>query len=281
MNTSMISSANTLSQLQVKIDTHAHNLANLNTTGFKRRQALFTDLLNQQINAQPRVAPRQTPHGVRIGYGARVAQTTLRQEQGSPNPTNRPLDFMIEGANAWFRLLATTIGADGEEGTEVVYTRDGSFYKTPHPEWEGMVRLTAADGSPLLAAFDEEITFPAHYDTINLTENGILEIYASDNPDERVEYHLNLAYISRPDQLLAIGQNRYRLAGGEADLIDLTLQGEGNTDIRLHQGMLESSNVDLTEEMSQLIATQRLMQFTSRSITIADEMMGLANSIRS
>lgn len=281
MNSSMLTSANTLSQLQLKIDTHANNVANLNTPGFKRRQALFNDLLHQAITAQPRVTPRQTPHGLRIGYGAKVAQTTLRQEQGSPITTHRPLDFMIEGEGAWFRLLASGPGVNAEGGTEVVYTRDGSFYKTPHPELAGMVRLTAADGSPLLAAFDEEITFPAHYDTISLTENGILELYDSRQPEERLTYNLQLAYISRPDQLVALGQNRFRLAEGEVDLIDLTLQGEGEPAIRLRQGMLESANVDLSEELTQLMATQRLMQFTSRSITMADEMLGLANSIRS
>ena len=274
MNTSMITSANTLSQLQYKLDTLANNLANVNTTGFKRRQAVFSELLSQAITAQPREMPRVTPHGIRIGYGAKVAQTTLRQDQGNPNVTERPLDFMIEGTGAWFRILSLTPGGEGE----VLYTRDGSFYKTPYPAQAGIAFLTAADGSPLLAANDELILFPAHYDTFSLSPDGVLEISSGNNPQERVVYRLDLAYISRPDQLVAVGQNRFRLPDGEAPVINLALQ---NGQIRLRQRALESSNVDLAEEMTQLIATQRLMQFTARSITLADEMLGLANSIRS
>ncbi|MDQ0339443.1 flagellar basal-body rod protein FlgG [Caldalkalibacillus uzonensis] len=285
MNRIMLTSATSLRQLQLKVDTHAHNLSNLNTAGFKRREATFQDLLTQQIYNQPhpgQEAGRLTPYGVRIGHGVRISQTTLRPEQGGVLVTERPLDFMIEGPHAWFRLGHTAVGEAGVEAGEVVYTRDGHFQLAPHPELDGLVRVVAADGSPLLAADGGQITFPAHYDTIELREDGTLLAYPAQTPQESVEYNLAVAYIDRPDQLVAIGDNRFRWPGDAADieLINLVEQEPGGRTIRLRQGALETSNVDLAQEMTQVMATQRLMQLQARSISIADDMMGLANSIR-
>ncbi|GGK25586.1 flagellar basal body rod protein FlgG [Caldalkalibacillus thermarum] len=285
MNRVMLTSAATLRQLQLKVDTHAHNLANLNTAGFKRREAAFQDLLTRQLHNQPHLrqeAGRLTPYGVRLGHGGRVSQTLLRTEQGGMIITNRPLDFMIEGPHAWFCLASINNAEAGGGQQEVVYTRDGRFHLAPHPDLAGFVRLVAADGSPLLAADGGQITFPAHYDTIELREDGTLAAYQAQTPENRVEYVLGLAYIERPDQLVAMGENRFRWPGEEAEIevLNLAQQDPAERTIRLRQGALETSNVDLTQEMTQVMAAQRLMQLKARSISIADEMLGLANSIR-
>lgn len=280
MNGMMITSATTLRELQQKIDTHAHNLANVNTTGFRRRETTFGELLSRELNNQPHVQYEQgrlTPHGLRLGQGARINQTTLDMRPGQVQQTDQPLDFMIEGRQAWFRLAA--IGEDGDE--EIVYTRDGRFQLTPDPEQAGWVRVVAADGSPLLAADGNPITFPAAYDTIELREDGLLTVYNKVAPEENMIFIVGLAYIERPDQLAAIGENRFRWLGEEeVPLINLAEQAPGPDLVRLHQGRLETSNVDLVQEMTQVMATQRLLQLQARSVSIADEMMGLANGIR-
>ncbi|MBU8909092.1 flagellar basal body protein, partial [Desertibacillus haloalkaliphilus] len=86
MNTSMIAASNTMGQIQRKLDTISHNIANTNTTGYKRRESTFTDLLHQQVNNQSRAAlevGRLTPNGIRVGTGAKIAQTAVRTEIGS------------------------------------------------------------------------------------------------------------------------------------------------------------------------------------------------------
>lgn len=288
MNTSMITASNTLSQLQLKVDTIANNIANLNTVGYKRREATFQDLLTQQINQQPypqKEMGRVTPHGLRVGYGARVGQTIYHMGQGSALVTDNPLDLMIEGENGFFRTVRTWVDDDGQTQSEIAYTRSGALQLQIDPEDPDYVRLVTPQGHALL---DEEgdfpISFVQDYDTIEISPEGTIRLTYEDGQID--EYQISMVAIHRPDRLEALGDSLFRIPGDE-----VALENEGvltRVDLRdveekpfqIRQGALEMSNVDLTEEMMELISTQRLMQFQSRSITIADEMMGLANSIR-
>nr|WP_236838677.1 flagellar hook-basal body protein [Caldalkalibacillus salinus] len=283
----MVTSANTLNELQKKLDTLSHNVSNVNTVGYKRRGASFQDLLTQQVNNQPhphKEVGRQTPEGLRVGHGAKIGQTTLHTAQGAPQETGRPLDVMIEGEDVYFRVRQAWVDESGTEHIETVYTRDGALQLSEDPEGLGYVRLQTKQGLPLIDQYTGmSISFDQNYESIDIKSDGTVEVYYPDD-DVPEEFQLSVAKVNRPDQLQALGGNLFGLEGDEEALLgDNVLRRFDVNDEKpyaVRQGMLELSNVDLSQELTEMIVTQRMMQFQSRSITIADEMMGLANTIR-
>lgn len=289
MNIQMITASTTMNQLQKKVDTISHNIANVSTTGYKRREATFQEALTQNIKNQPhgqKEMARQTPYGIRVGHGAILGQTTMRYEQGSMQVTDRPLDFMLEGEKVWFRTMRTWTDEDGNPREELLYTRDGSFQLTPDQDDPTYLRLTTAQGLTVLDDLELPIQILSNYERIEMSEEGVLRVYYPGFADQPEEYALNIVQMNRPDLFEGVGENQFRLPGELADheandtIFSLDLQGADRGTVKVRQGALEMSNVDLTTEMTELMTTQRLMQFQSRSISMADEMMGLANSIR-
>lgn len=268
-----------MSELQKKIDLIGNNIANVNTNGYKRQEASFSDALvhsiEKQVGQQNEVG-RNTPFGLRIGAGAVLSQTATRNEQGSVRQTDRPLDFMIQGENSYFRISS-------EAGTS--YTKDGSFQVQPILN-SNQVSLVTANGEAVLGANNQPIVFDADYGTLQLNESGALEVSYKDTNKEPTEIQMGIAQINRPNALEKIGGNLYRLPGTEAEqiadgnlqLINLSQQNDGSISIK--QGALEASNVELADEMTELIATQRLFQSQGRAISYADDMMGLVNTIK-
>lgn len=278
MNIQMNTASNTMSELQKKIDLIGNNIANVNTNGYKRQEASFSDALVQSIEkqvGQQHEVGRNTPYGLRIGAGAILSQTAVRNEQGSVRQTDRPLDFMIQGENAYFRVSS-------EDG--VSYTKDGSFQVQPILN-SNQVSLVTANGEAVLGANNQPIVFDADYETLQLNGNGALEIFYND-PKQPVEIQMGIAQVNRTNSLEKIGGNLYRLAGTEAEQIAngnlqlINLAQQNDSSIRIKQGALEASNVELSDEMTELIATQRLFQSQGRAISYADDMMGLVNSIK-
>ena len=277
MNIQMHSAASSMRELQKKIDVIANNIANVSTTGYKRQEASFSDALTQSFNRQAGLqheVGRLTPNGIRVGSGTQLTQTSLRTEQGSVMKTDRALDFMIQGATGFFRVAS--------EGN-FFYTRDGSFQTQPVLN-SNQVNLVTSSGDSVLDFNDNPISFDGDYDSIRVNEQGLLEVSYED-ARASVQFQLSIAEVGRPDLLEKVGANRYQLAGTEAAQIanrnlQVNLSAENNGAIRVHQGALEMSNVDLATEMTELIATQRLFQSQGRAISFADDMMGLVNMIR-
>lgn len=268
-----------MSELQKKLDLIGNNIANVNTNGYKRQEASFSDALVQSIEkqvGQQNEVGRTTPYGLRIGAGAILSQTAVRNEQGSIRQTDRPLDFMIQGESAYFR-----ISSDGNN----VYTKDGSFQVQPVPN-SNQMSLVTANGDSVMDANNQPIVFDADYENIQLAGNGTLEISYKDATKQPTEIQMGIAQINRQNSLQKIGENRFRFTGTEAEqlangnlqFIDLSQQADGTIGIK--QGMLEMSNVDLADEMTELIATQRLFQSQGRAISYADDMMGLVNTMK-
>ena len=279
MNIQMNSAAGSMRELQKKVDIIANNIANVNTTGYKRSEANFSDALVQSFDRQAGAANeigRATPNGLIIGSGVKIAQTTIRNEQGSIQTTDRPLDFAIQGESAFFRVAS--------EG-QVFYTKDGSFQIQPVLN-STQVNLVTSSGDAVLDSNNNPISFGANYDSIKANQNGTLEITYKNTTQPPTQIQLSVANINQPNLLEKIGANRYQLPGTEAEQLAnglmqvVDLSQPNNSGIRIAQGSLEQSNVDLTEEMTELIATQRLMQSQSKAITFADDMMGLVNTIR-
>lgn len=268
-----------MSELQKKLDLISNNIANVNTNGYKRQEASFSDALvlslEKQVGQKNEVG-RITPYGLRIGAGAILSQTAVRNDQGSIKQTDRPLDFMIQGESAYFR-----IASDGD----TLYTKDGSFQVQPILN-STQVSLVTANGDAVLGANNQPIVFDADFDNIHLNGRGALEISYKDPDKQPTEIQMGLAQINRQNSLTKIGENRFRLTGTEAEqlasgnlqLIDLSQPNDGS--IQIKQNALEMSNVDLTDEMTELITTQRLFQSQGRAISYADDMMGLVNTIK-
>lgn len=274
----MITATNTLGQLQTKLDTIGNNIANSSTVGYKAKQASFQELLYQQYNndKQDRTL-RQSPVGIRYGVGAHISQIQSNETQGSLQTTGRDLDFAMTKANQYFNILMP----DGE-GTRMAYTRQGNFYVTPVQD--GTAMLVSADGYPVADANGNAITFQDDVSGFTLSDGGTLNINFNDGTSAQVALgvtqitkpqvmeQLDGAYITLPDNLNELGY-------AEGDILT-EMQGANRAGIGMESGMLESSNVNLSQEMTDLISTQRSYQFNSRAVTIADQMLGLINGIR-
>ncbi|MGP3560172.1 flagellar hook-basal body protein [Geobacillus sp. BK01] len=269
---SMLTAANTMNALQQRLDTISHNIANSNTVGFKRREASFAELLTEQVDRLPDDgAPRQTPPGVRYGNGARLASTMLVPAQGALIETGRALDVAFTAANQWFRVRLT-----GQNGAETVgYTRAGNFSFTPSA---GRLALVTSDGRPVLDETNAPVELPAGTNRIELSPTGTLTaIDASGAIVARV--NLGVTAIDRPQLLEAQGDNVFTLPAVPGAARELN--GALRNDIAIKQGALEQSNVDLGEELTGMIATNRAYQLNARAVSISEQMLGLINNLRS
>lgn len=275
----MITATNTMGQLQSKLDIISNNIANSNTNGYKAKESTFSELLYQQFNndqLDPTV--RQTPVGIRYGVGASLGQIQTNPKQGLLQNTDRDLDFAFNKPKQYFNILMP----DGENGTKTVYTRQGDFYVSPLNN--GTVMVVNADGYPVADATGQAITLPENVTGFAVREGGTLEatyangeiirtdLAVTEFQKPQVMEHISGTYVGLPNNLEELGFT-------EADVLT-ELQGANRQQIGLQNGMLEMSNVDISKEMTDLIQTQRSYQFNARSVTLADQMLGLINSIR-
>ncbi|MGD6966597.1 flagellar hook-basal body protein [Rossellomorea vietnamensis] len=277
MNRTMIGATNTLNQLQKQMDVIGHNLANSDTNGYKRREAMFSELLVQSVNNQREdreLNGRLTPAGIRQGAGAKLGQSEINLKQGSLKSTGRNLDFALTAGNQFFKVLV-----QGEEGADVRYTRDGAFYANPIGNGEMM--LVNGQGHAVLDENDNFITFNENVkgEDIILRDSGQLTIGG-------LPFNLGVVSLEKPQFMEQIGQNLLGLPqnleglGVNQDEILTNMNGALRNNIGLSQSSLEGSNVDIGKEMTDMMNVQRAYQFQSRSISMADQMMGLVNGIR-
>ncbi|MGG7619511.1 flagellar hook-basal body protein [Bacillus coreaensis] len=275
MNRTMITATNTLSQLQKQMDIISNNMANVDTNGYKRREATFTDLLVQEFNNQERAnkeVNRLTPNGIRQGTGAKLGQAQLVMTQGALKQTDRSLDTAFTKEGQFFKVLVQTNGVN-----EVQYTRNGALYLSPLSDTE--VMLVNGDGLPVLDENNNPITINGEAKDYNIDANGQLTVTKTAGATE--VFNLGVVRVNKPQFLEQRGGNLLGLPANVAEDEVLTeLNGGLRAEISLQQGALEQSNVDLSKEMTELINVQRAYQFQSRSVTLADQMMGLVNGIR-
>lgn len=275
MNRTMITATNTLAQLQKQMDIISNNMANVDTNGYKRREATFTDLLVQEFNNQERAnkeVNRLTPNGIRQGTGAKLGQAQLVMTQGALKQTDRSLDTAFTKEGQLFKVLVQTNGVN-----EVQYTRNGALYLSPLSDTE--VMLVNGDGLPVLDENNNPITINGEAKDYNINANGQLTVTKTAGATE--VFNLGVVRVNKPQFLEQRGGNLLGLPANVAqDEVLTELNGGLRAEISLQQGALEQSNVDLSKEMTELINVQRAYQFQSRSVTLADQMMGLVNGIR-
>ena len=246
---------------QTNVDVVANNIANVNTTGFKKARAAFEDLFYQQLRRAGTTAleGRTTPTGTEVGTGVRLVGTPRNFEAGSPLETHQPLDLLIDG-EGFFRVQ-TYDGA-------IAYTRDGSFGL----DSEG--NIVSQDGFLLDPGAQIDMTAVIG---VQVTAEGIIQVI---NPDATTSDagQIQLARFPNPGGLAARGDNLFV----ETDASGAETTGTpGTTGFGIIRGgFLEQSNVDVVEEMVGLIRAQRAYDVNSNSIQVADEMLQVANNLR-
>ncbi|HHU20366.1 MAG TPA: flagellar hook-basal body protein [Bacilli bacterium] len=272
-----IQAAVTMGQLQNKLDLISHNVANLNTSGYKSQSGNFSSLIYQNIDNlrdQAANAPgRQTPHGIRLGSGARIGHTNINLSAGALNVTNRGLDIALLRDNHLLQIEVTENG-----NTETRYTRDGTLYLQPIDG--GQLMLTTSDGHPVIGQTGGAIIFDENIEDVRINEIG--QIVTLRGGTEFVEDGLALVEAVRPQFLEPAGKNLFRLP----DLTEAAYVAEdivtevAQFDNEIQSGTLEQSNVDLATQMAELLQTQRAYQYNARTITMHDQMRGLINQLR-
>lgn len=264
--TALHSAATGLSALSTSLDVIANNLANINTVGFKGSRVNFEDLLYQQ-KAQPGVENAigdQRPMGIQVGTGVRVAGTQLSFEQGTPLPTEKELDWMIDGPGLFQVSILDEQGIDG-----VGYTRAGSFTLNSL----GEVVLGNAQGSRL----QPPIAIDGNPSRIEVSQTGQVVLFGQNN-EELGTQQLELATFVNPAGLKHIGGNIFveTVASGPAIVGEPGQAALGT----IKQGFLENSNVDPTRELVDLIKTQRAFEMNSKTIQAADETLQTISNLR-
>ena len=236
----------------------ANNLANVNTTGFKRDRAQFDTLAYQQITAPGAQATDQNKYatGLNLGSGVQIMGTSRIDTQGSMQVTGNSLDLAIQGSG-FFQVLRP----DGSTG----YTRDGSFSRTA----DGT--LVTTDGMPL----QPPIQVPDGAMSITIGPDGTVSATLQGQTTPSSVGKIQTVRFMNPSGLQADGGNLLSetAASGAPQVGDPGTDGRGT----VSQGSLEASNVDITEELVDMIETQRAYEVNSKVIKATDEMMQYAN----
>ncbi|WLR50685.1 flagellar hook-basal body protein [Bacillus tianshenii] len=279
MNRSMINASVSMGQLQRKIDTIGHNLANSNTNGYKRRETNFQDLLVQQFDNQRREAEetgRRTPNGIRTGVGARLSETELVLEQGGIKTTDRDLDLALAKENHFFEI--SSVDNNGQVTTR--YTRDGAFYVSPSAGNPNVLDLVTANGDRVLGT-NGPIQIPAGFEKINIDESGQIMIDMPTGPQQNAG-QIAVSEVIRPQLLVSAGDNQFALPNlQELGIAEQDVVAPADPQqVGVKQRALEMSNVDMGQEMTELMTSQRQYQFNAKSISISDQMMQLVNGLR-
>jgi flagellar basal-body rod protein FlgG len=252
-----------MSAQEQNIEVIAHNVANINTTGFKRSRAEFTDLIYQSERLQgvsSRGRDATVPEGAQIGLGVRIAAIRSVNLQGSLTSTGNTLDTAING-RGWFNV--TTPNGD------TVYTRDGAF------SLNAQGQLVTGDGMLVTP----NIVVPPTATAVNISQSGAVTAVIPGQTTPQTVGQLTLSNFVNEAGMLALGGNLFQAtaASGQA-----TSGIPGETSFgTIQQGYLEASNVDPVSEITNLISAQRAYEMNSKVIQAADQMAGTINNMRS
>ncbi|MEY3871229.1 MAG: Flagellar basal-body rod protein FlgG [Pseudomonadota bacterium] len=258
MDASMWVAKTGLDAQQTRMNVISNNLANVNTTGFKRDRAVFEDMLYQNIRqagGQTDVNA-QAPTGMMLGTGVRVVATEKLHAQGSLVNTQNPLDMAIAG-EGYFQIAKS-------DGT-IAYTRDGGF------KLSSTGQVVNSSGALLQPA----ITIPNTASSVTIGRDGTVSIELAAGGSQVIG-QVQLARFVNPSGLQSMGQNQLKEtpASGAPQVLQPGLNGAGT----LMQGSLEASNVNVVEEMVNMIETQRAYEINSKAISAVDGMLRFLNN---
>ncbi|MFM9885919.1 MAG: flagellar basal-body rod protein FlgG [Burkholderiales bacterium] len=239
---------------QTQLDVVSNNLANVSTTGFKRQRGVFEDLLYQTLRQPGAQSSQQTtiPTGLQIGTGVRAVATARIFAQGNLNQTNNSMDVAING-QGFFQVLMP----DGA----TAYTRDGAF------QVDAQGQIVTANGYPL----QPSLTVPANSTTVSIGQDGTVSVRVPGQTAPQSVGTIQLANFINPAGLQAMGSNLFgeTAASGTANVGAPGANGAG----LVSQGYLETSNVNIVEELVNMIQTQRAYEINSKAIQTSDQML--------
>ncbi len=245
---------------QLNIDTIAHNLANINTTGYKQRRAQFQDLLYQDIRTAgaANTANTEVPTGLQVGLGTRPVATEILFGQGDFSSTNNPLDMVIQG-NGFFQIR--------QVNGQIAYTRNGQF----HLNKDG--NLVTSEGDLL----EPQITIPPDQISMFVGSDGTVSVLQAGQTDAQKIGRIELALFPNPAGLQNLGKSLFVPTQSSGQPITGTA-GENGLGTLL-SGFSEQSNVSVVEEMVNMIISQRAYEANSKVIRTADDMFTQANNV--
>lgn len=267
---SLWTAASGMTAQQTYVDTISNNLANINTTGYKKEQAEFKSLLYQNLqHKQTDNEGNPKPVSAQVGLGVRTSAITSHFTQGSLTATGNLADLAIEGDGFFMIRLA-----DGSTG----YTRNGCF-----KIMIGTDGLTLADseGNLVLDENMEPIVIPKNIQSSKITidASGQVCYPDEDNNAQSIGIQIGLAQFADPAGLEKIYGSMLKQTDASGEPVVET-QTEGITKSKMHQGYLEASNVQAVDEMVNLIVAQRAYEMNSKAITASDQMLQQANNLR-
>ncbi len=243
------------------INVIANNLANVNTTGFKKSRADFQDLMYQTVQnpGSPSTNAAQIPAGIQFGMGAKLAAVSKQFTPGDLQNTGGQLDIAIAG-DGFFQIQMP----DGS----TAYTRSGAF------KMDSNGRVVTSDGYPMLP----EIVIPNNSTKINIGTDGTVSVVQAGQTTASTVGNIQLANFTNPTGLSSMGMNFYQQtdASGNATTGAPGQDGLGT----ISQGFLEMSNVNVAEEMVNMIVSQRAYEANSKAITTSDDMLQQANNLK-
>ncbi len=247
---------------QLNMDVIANNLANVSTMGFKKARAEFEDLLYDNIKEPGAVtgANSISPTGVQVGLGTKASAVEKDFSQGSTKITNSPFDIEINGAG--FFPVQTPSG-------QIAYTRDGAFKKGP----DG--RLQDKNGNML----QPEITIPPGASGVEISSDGQVQVITAESPAQPQSVgSIQLISFVNPAGLKSLGGNLY-VPSNSSGLPQQGVPGQNGLG-QLAQGQLETSNVNIVDEMVNMISAQRSYETNSKAIQASDQMLQTINNLR-
>lgn len=258
---SLFTAATGMGAMQQNINVIANNLANVNTLGFKRSRAEFQDLLYQTFRVPGTQTPNgtQVPVGIQVGMGTKLAAVSKLFTQGDFQQTGNELDMAIQG-KGFFQVLQS-------DGT-VAYTRQGTF------RLDSNGQLVTADGEPM----EPPITIPSDAMLLSISQNGEVSVTQPGSATPNVVGTIELANFVNSAGLLSMGRGLYQ----ETDASGPAITGQpGENELgELQQGFVESSNVNVVEELTNMILAQRAYELNSKAIITSDEMLQTANNTK-
>lgn len=260
MNPALRTSATGMMAQQLRTEVISNNLANVNTTGFKRSRAHFEDLLYQTVQGSAVVgAPEnETTPEIQIGRGTRLSAVQRLHSQGSLETTNRPFDLAIEG-DGFFQVQLPN--------GNTAYTRDGSFTISDQGTLVTQGGYTVVPG----------INVPEDASNVVVSRTGVVTAQQGQGTEPIEIGRIEMARFANPTGLMAMGENLYSetTASGQPTLGFPQEDGMG----RLVQGSLETSNVEIVQEMVDMITSMRAYEINSKSIRNSEQMAEIANSM--
>ncbi|OMD40393.1 flagellar basal body rod protein FlgG [Paenibacillus odorifer] len=260
---SMYSGVSGMRGFQTKLDVIGNNIANVNTIGFKSGRVMFKDIMSQTVSGV--TAPGDTQGGInakQIGLGVSIASIDTLHLPGSAQTTNNPTDLRIDGDG--FFLVKLT--ADQETA---FLTRAGDFHV------DAARNLVTSDGLHVLDSDNTPIQLAPEVTAFSISNDGTI-VQTLDDGTTGPGVQIGVAKVTNPSGLEKIGGNLYRMslnANAEGELVPTTANNTEDGTGAIISGQLEMSNVDLTNEFTEMIVSQRGFQANSRIITTSDEVL--------